>query len=476
MKKVLTLIGIVILANLANRSFAQAPEGFVYQAEIRNDKGRTLSNSNVSLDIRILNQQNNIDDWVWKRIYDVTTDKFGMVSVIVEDAESPTNPTKLFTDIKWGEEYHYLYVKVNDGSGWVPMGAPMMIMSVPYSLYSNKAGYAENAGNAINTENLNPGDIIQFTGSGFVAATFKFYYRDADGDEYGVENNSLYSPVIPPGYSINVGDCDDDDPNINIEAEEICDGIDNNCNGQIDETCDIDGDTYTADVDCDDNNPDVFPGATERCDGVDNDCDGEVDENCIDETAIYVSPNGDDANSGTFEYPVLTISHGISEAILTDKNQLFIAEGNYHEKIHLESGVYLFGGYNSTTWERDLNQYHTIITSTENVAIEGDYVSDVVIDGLEIQSSNATQDGESSYGIILTYCTDIVIENSIIRTGDGSSNIAGSNGQNGQPGGNGTNGADGCENSDGLICNTCNIPTPGTGGSSTCGRAGGNGG
>jgi len=41
---------------------------------------------------------------------------------------------------------------------------------------------------------------------------------DADGD----------------GYWIAAGDCDDNDPNVNPGADEVCDGIDNDCDGDID--------------------------------------------------------------------------------------------------------------------------------------------------------------------------------------------------------------------------------------------------
>jgi len=79
------------------------------------------------------------------------------------------------------------------------------------------------------------------------------------------------------GFTVEQGDCDDDDPLINPNATEIADGVDNDCDDFIDD--DYDGDGFGVADDCNDANAFQNPAAAEACnDGVDNNCNEQTDE------------------------------------------------------------------------------------------------------------------------------------------------------------------------------------------------------
>jgi hypothetical protein len=115
--------------------------------------------------------------------------------------------------------------------------------------------------------------------------------QDCDGGDGVDQDNDGYPANIPPYEPLY--DCDDLNPLVHPGAEEIPgDGLDNDCDGE--DCSDEDGDGACAgELDCDDEDPDTWLGAEEQPDGQDNDCDGSVDEG----TALY-DDDGDGACEG----------------------------------------------------------------------------------------------------------------------------------------------------------------------------------
>lgn len=61
------------------------------------------------------------------------------------------------------------------------------------------------------------------------------YFNDFDQDGFGDPSDMIEACEVPEGYIQDSSDCDDANPDIQPEAEEVCDDqVDNNCNSSID--------------------------------------------------------------------------------------------------------------------------------------------------------------------------------------------------------------------------------------------------
>lgn len=173
MKKLYTLLALVITLI----TFAQAPQGFNYQATVRNSSGVLIVNQNVNFKFNImLNSATSLP--VFSETHMVPTDDVGQVNLIIGQG---TATTGTFSTINWGSGNYFLGIELNTGSGYVAMGTTQLL-SVPYALYANSSGNAQaatpnlasvlavnNVANNLQIKNLaNPTDVQDAATKGYI--------------------------------------------------------------------------------------------------------------------------------------------------------------------------------------------------------------------------------------------------------------------------------------------------------------------
>ncbi len=114
---------------------------------------------------------------------------------------------------------------------------------------------------------------------------------DGGGDEVDNDND---------GWTVEQGDCDDDDPDVNPGMEELCNGVDDNCDGYSDADEDDDGDGIP---DCEDNCP------------------------------VQVDVRATATPDGTWDAPYPEIQQGIDAAWAASCPDVEVADGTYYENI-----------------------------------------------------------------------------------------------------------------------------------------------
>lgn len=292
---------------------------------------------------------------------------------------------------------------------------------------------------------------------------------DLDGDGYGSRGDDC--PF--EGY-----DCNDNDPNINPGAYELCDGIDNNCNLEVDELynkdedpancggCGIlcarpnmDGlcvsgncttgtctDPWWYDIDgnygngceyfCQYKDMGIidYPDSELRdtnCDGIDGDI----------ERAVFVAPIGNDDNDGTRERPVRNLQRAIEVAQAEGKDQILVAAGSFPvTTLEMVEGINIYGGYNASTWSRNYGTNSTnIVASGEIGVLFNNIQTPTELAGLHVRGASFTQIGRSTYSIWIRNSGDnVVLRNLNVYAGSAGPGASGSAGATGTPGNTGT--------------------------------------
>ena len=134
MKKL--ILSLVAIATISLSSFGQAPEGFKYQAVVR-DAGNLILN-NQAVGMRLTVQQGSLGgSAVYTETFSPTSNAYGLVNIEIGSG----NTTDDFSTIDWSAGPYFIETAIDatGGTTYVVMGTSQL-MSVPYALYAKTSG------------------------------------------------------------------------------------------------------------------------------------------------------------------------------------------------------------------------------------------------------------------------------------------------------------------------------------------------
>lgn len=149
MKKMYVVLLFVMIPILA---ISQAPQAIKYQAIARDLTGDPVINQDIAVKISIL-QGSDFGPVVYSELHETATNAFGLFNLEIG------NPVEVlsgnFSEIGWRYFSHFLKIEtdITGGSNFQLMGVSQLV-SVPYALYAQEAGNAQNfvAGTGINID------------------------------------------------------------------------------------------------------------------------------------------------------------------------------------------------------------------------------------------------------------------------------------------------------------------------------------
>ncbi len=130
---------VIVACCLSIFMMAQAPQKFNYQGIARDAQGNPLKNQKLALKLTLLPAQD-ATQAEFEETQMVTTNEFGLYTLQIGNGQVVTGDMKA---VKWetGNKYIHVAIDPTGGSNFVDAGTTQLL-SVPYALYSDKAGSA----------------------------------------------------------------------------------------------------------------------------------------------------------------------------------------------------------------------------------------------------------------------------------------------------------------------------------------------
>ncbi len=131
MKKILVAITLLLGVLLG---YSQVPNGFNYQAVLRNSSGDLIADQSVDIEISIIDE-NSGGTVLYTETHTKITNSYGLVNLVIG---SETPDLGVFEDVIWAVNDKYIQIKVNAGSGLTDMGT-FQLLTVPFAMHAASA-------------------------------------------------------------------------------------------------------------------------------------------------------------------------------------------------------------------------------------------------------------------------------------------------------------------------------------------------
>lgn len=138
MKKIIVAVLAIIFnfqLSTFNSLFAQAPQGFTYQAAVRDAQGRAVAGRQVTVRIALV-QGTALGTESYAELHQPTTDAAGLFTITVGQGTALTNCT-MDACVDWAAGTWFLRSQVDpEGGQNFTLSTTQQLMSVPYALYA----------------------------------------------------------------------------------------------------------------------------------------------------------------------------------------------------------------------------------------------------------------------------------------------------------------------------------------------------
>ncbi len=164
---------------------AQAPNGFNYQAVVRNSSGQPILNQTVSIRFTI-HESTPTGSVIFQETQSKTTNSLGLFSTIVGTGTLVSGAYPSVAQLAIGVKYFQVEIDPTGSTNYLDMGTTQ-IVSVMYSNYANNAGNATNLSssatinpNQITNAGADKNQVLKYDGSNWIPA------NDL-GDDWGTQ-------------------------------------------------------------------------------------------------------------------------------------------------------------------------------------------------------------------------------------------------------------------------------------------------